>query len=161
MTARRRPDGVGRGAWARGDRLTLVARPGESAITPGIEQALRDGIERGFEGDLPATAAGAERFIVRAAGIDAGVIVLRRDVPHPGAATFVAIAIDPEERGHSLGARALFAAERRLARDGIGALYARVPRGNGRGLYFVLRCGYAPASPPVTDGATWFRRADA
>jgi hypothetical protein len=40
----------------------------------------------------------------------------------------------------------------------VRAFYARVPRMNGRGLYFMLRCGYAPLlRPPVEDGGTWFR----
>ncbi len=40
---------------------------------------------------------------------------------------------------------------------------ATVPRTNGRGLYFMLRCGYAPllAAPAGADceGVTWFERA--
>ncbi len=45
---------VSEGAWARGRGVTLVPlAPGEP-LTPGIEQALRDGLERGYEGEPPA-----------------------------------------------------------------------------------------------------------
>src|SRR5439155_9729490 len=68
-------------------------------------------------------------------------------------------AIAAAERGHAYGARALFVTERRLARDGVRDYYARVSRTNEHGLYFMLRCGYAPVPPLRDDGATWFRRA--
>ena len=53
--------------------------------------------------------------------------------------------------------------ERRLKRNGIDRVIARVPRGNGRGLYFMLRVGYTPLppeeTPPGDDGdVTWFAR---
>ena len=149
---------VSRGTWARGFGVTLVASDGPAG--DGVTQALRDGIERGYGGELPSFPGGAERLFVRVGGSTVGLLALQRDCPRPGAATFLAVAIDPGRRGHSYGASAMLAAERRLRRDGVDDCYARVPRSNGRGLYFMLRCGYAPMRhPPVDDGAAWFRRA--
>ena len=84
----------------------------------------------------------------------------------PGVGARIAGGVDPLRRGSAVGARALIAAERRLAREGAGELVTRVPKTNGRGLYFMLRAGYSPvtdidwASSP-DDGATWFRRISA
>ncbi len=78
---------------------------------------------------------------MRTGGATVGLLALRRDLPAPGAATVVAVAIDPARRGHDLGARALQVAERRLQREGLRECFARVPRNNGRGLYFMLRAG--------------------
>jgi hypothetical protein len=58
--------------------------------------------------------------------------------------------------------RALLLAERALAAEGASRCYALVPRTNGRGLYFMLRCGYAPVlgAPPavIESDVTWFVR---
>lgn len=160
------------GLWARGGGVSLRRRerpfthsindgpsdgPNE-ALSDGLARALRDGIERGHERALPTTT-DVEWFEVRAGGATVGLLALRRDVPAASAVTVVAVAIEPARRGHDLGARALQIAERRLWREGLRECYARVPRSNGRGLYFMLRAGYAPLTPPVEDGATWFRRA--
>ena len=77
-------------------------------------------------------------------------------MPEPDAVT-IGVAIAPEARGRSIGVRAVFAAERRLRREGVRAFHARAPRGNGHGLYFWLRVGYVPARGiDRGDGATWF-----
>ena len=52
---------------------------------------------------------------------------------------------------------AVFAAERRLRRDGVRAFQASAPRTNGHGMYFWLRVGYVPLrGDDRDDGATWF-----
>ena len=151
--------------WARGSGVSLrrCERPLNDSFndwpSDGLARALRDGVERGHEGALPTPPPDVEWFEVRAGGATVGLLALRRDAPVPGAATVVAVAIEPARRGHDFGARALQIAERRLRREGLRECYARVPRSNGRGLYFMLRAGYAPLTPPVEDGATWFRRA--
>ena len=146
------------GTWARGFGVALVASDGPAG--DGVTQALRDGIERGYGGDLPPFPGGAQRLSVRVNGSTVGLLALQRDCPWPGAATFLAVAIERDRRGHGYGASAMLAAQRRLRRDGVDDCYARLPRTNGRGLYFMLRCGYAPMQhPPVDDGAAWFRRA--
>jgi GNAT superfamily N-acetyltransferase len=152
--------------WARNDGVTLLR---DDALDPaahdGLRQALADGVERGLT-EAPELPPDVERYAVRVGGETVGVLGLRRECPGPGLVALAAVAIDPLMRGASLGVRALVAAERRLARDGDGELVARVPRTNGRGLYFMLRAGYAPArdvggAPIPDDGATWFRRAEA
>jgi GNAT superfamily N-acetyltransferase len=157
MTAVR---GARGGAWARGHGVTLV--PFDGALSEGLAQALRDGVERGYEGDPPAAPPGTVCMAVRAAGTKVGLLAFALDSPSEGAVTVQAIAIDPEQRGNAYGTYALVVAERRLRRDGVDAFFARVPRTNGRGLYFMLRAGYAPITPPAApsddDGATWFRR---
>ncbi|HJM90255.1 MAG TPA: GNAT family N-acetyltransferase [Dehalococcoidia bacterium] len=156
MTASGRVRG---GVWARGHGVTLS--PFDGALSDGLAQALRDGVERGYEGDLPASPPGTVCMVVRVDGADVGLLAFEVDLPLEGAATVHAIAIDPDQRGHAYGTHALFAAERRLRRDGADAFFARVPRTNGRGLYFMLRASYAPITAPAAlpdDDATWFRR---
>lgn len=147
-------------AWARGLRLSL--RPWDGTLTPGVERALRDGIARGHDGPLPQPAPGTRCFAVREEGHTSGLLAVRDGCPHAGAATVVAIAIDPQHRGRAAGARALLVAERRLRREGVREFFALVPRGNGRGLYFMLRAGYVPSGAPASghgvDAATWFQR---
>jgi GNAT superfamily N-acetyltransferase len=145
-------------AWARGFGVALYAMDRGDLDAPGIERALRDGVERGYDGELPAAPEHIECFAIRKGGAVVGVLAFVRDLPRAGQVTIWGVAIAPPERGHAYGARALFAAERRLRREGMRELLARVPRTNGRGLYFMLRCGYAPVVAPVEDGATWFRR---
>ncbi|MBX7112117.1 MAG: GNAT family N-acetyltransferase [Dehalococcoidia bacterium] len=143
--------------WARGFGVTVRPLVRADLEDPGIQRALRDGIERNFEGDLPPGQPAAECYAILARQVLVGTLTLRRDVPCAGAVVFDCVAIVPAHRGHAYGARALMAAERRLR---AAAYFARVPRTNGRGLYFMLRCGYAPAAPPAEPdgGATWFRR---
>lgn len=151
---------VSRGAWARGFGVALVASDGPAG--DGVTQALRDGVERGYEGELPAAPPGTICMTVRVDGAEVGLLAFELDQPSDGAVTVHAVAIEAEQRGNDYGARALLVAERRLRRDGAGVFFARVPRTNGRGLYFMLRAGYAPDAPAdaarADDGATWFRR---
>jgi GNAT superfamily N-acetyltransferase len=145
--------------WARGDGVNLRAATADDLADTGVQRALHDGIERGYLGVVPEFPAGSECYAIVVGAERVGVIAFTRD----GERTTVhALAIVPEQRGHTYGARALLAAERRLARDGAHEFLARVPRGNGHGLYFMLRCGYAPIiPPPLEDGTTWFRRSEA
>jgi GNAT superfamily N-acetyltransferase len=148
-------------AWARGDGVTLRAATADDLADAGVQQALRDGIERNYLGVVPAFPVGSEAYTILGGTERVGMIAFTRDSGR-GTATVHALAIVPEQRGHTYGARALLAAERRLARDGAREFLARVPRGNGHGLYFMLRCGYAPIiPPPLEDGTTWFRRSEA
>lgn len=144
--------------WARGFGVVLRATTLDAALAacPTIEQALRDGVGRSYDGPLPELEPGTACFIVRAGGEHAGLLTVRRDHPAEGTAT-VGVAIVPERRGGSLGIRAVFAAERRLRRDGIRAFQASAPRTNGHGMYFWLRVGYVPLrGDDRGDGATWF-----
>ena len=156
--------------WARGLGVTLLRTTLEAALaaeqgfadgfTEGLARALRDGVERGYEGPLPAAPPGAECYLVRAGGAPVGLLALERAHPAAGAATLHGVAIAPGQRGHEYGSRAVLAAERRLRREGVRDFYARSPRGNGRGLYFWLHAGYAPLPrPPLgEDGTTWLRQ---
>lgn len=152
---------IGRGGvWARGNGVTLS--PFTGPLSEGFARALRDGVERGYEGQLPAAPPGTICMTVRVDGAEVGLLAFELDQPSDGAVTVHAVAIEAEQRGNDYGARALLVAERRLRRDGAGVFFARVPRTNGRGLYFMLRAGYAPDAPAdaarADDGATWFRR---
>ena len=145
--------------WARGEGLALTPAA-ELPRSAGIERAVRDGIARRYAGPLPPPPAGTRRYLVRADGRTVGVLGIAGG-PGPRAATFAGVAIDSAHRGRQLGVRAARVAERRLRREGVRAFLARAPRGNGRGLYFWLRAGFAPApSPHADDDATWFRLPD-
>lgn len=145
--------------WARSDGVVLRAANPEDLADPGIERALRDGIERGYLGPVPELPDGCECYAILAGALRVGVIAFTREAD---IVTVHQLAIVPEQRGHAYAAHALLAVERRLERDGVRDFLARVPRGNGHGLYFMLRCGYAPIIPPPReDGATWFRRSEA
>ena len=153
--------------WARHRGVALVSAQGVPGDA-GIAHALADGLERGYSGELPTLdVPDAEFFAVRAGGATVGLLGVAQGSPTEDAATFVVIAIAPQQRGHAYGARALLAAERRLRREGVRDFYAVVPRSNGRGLYFLLRAGYSP-SPGQPEraqpwdceiGLTWFRAA--
>lgn len=146
-------------AWARFEDVSLVPSPPiDLEDHPELRQALADGIERGFEGDLPPFPEQAESYLLRAGASDVGLMAVIRDCPTPGSAAVVALAIAPDERGSAYATKALLAAERRLQRDGVERIVTRVPRTNGRGLYFMLRVGFTPVSDPPDDGATWFSR---
>ena len=151
-----RQDGRRGGVWARGDGVTLA--PFSGALDAGLERALRDGVERGYEGPVPAAPPDATCMIVRAEGQRVGLLAFVTGVPAPDAATVYAVAVDPDRRGNDYGTRVLLAMERRLRREGVSTFYSRVPRGNGRGLYFMLRAGYSPVASPLDDGASWFLR---
>lgn len=158
-----------RTAWASGFGVTLVdVRDAARAALledPGIRQALLDGLDRGLSGDPPEIPQTAEVFALRegrrTTGPADGLVAVARDVPQSGEATLIAIAIAPASRGRALATKALLLAERRLIEEGVTRLFARVPRNNGRGLYYMLRCGFTPvtdAAPRDGGDATWFAR---
>jgi len=147
------------GVWARFEDVSIVgARQFEIAAHPSLRQAIADGIERGFDGELPSLPDEAEVYLLRAGGEDIGLTALVRDCPDPGSVAVVALAIDPDARGNAFATKALLALERRLRRDGVERVVTRVPRTNGRGLYFMLRVGYTPLPPVSVGDATWFTR---
>ncbi len=152
------------GVWARGLGISLVAADASSILgNPSLHRALADGIEHAFDGPLHEFPDDVEWFIVRERSEDVGVAVVQRDAPVAGEASLWAVAIAPEHRGRATATKAILVIERRLKRDGIDRVIARVPRGNGRGLYFMLRVGYTPLPPEQTpsgdDGdVTWFAR---
>ena len=142
--------------WARGEGVTLVAAdaPPEDE---GVAQAVREGVARSHRGEVEPPLAGTRLYHVRTEGETVGVLGI---APGPGArtVTFSGVAIAPERRGRAIAVRAVRIAERRLRREGVRGFYGRAPRGNGRGLYFWLRAGYAPLrSLRPEDDATWFR----
>lgn len=156
-------------AWAREGDLLLRAATAADLASDGVQRALRDNVERNYDGDPPPFPDGLACCAIEADGALVGIIGFRCDVPSAGAMTVDVIAIVPGERGHAYGTRALLLVEERVAREGIVEAYARVPRGNGHGMYFMLRCGYAPIREGAADGlggaedawgagVTWFRR---
>lgn len=156
--------------WASNLGVTLVAARGHAReallADPGIRQALLDGVDRGLSGDPPALPDAAAVYALRrgrwTTGIPDGVVVVTRDCPRRGEVALLAVAIAPASRGQSLATKALLLAERRLLEEGASRVLARVPRTNGRGLYFMLRCGFTPVSSDdvtaSTGEATWFAR---
>lgn len=150
--------GLSGGAWAQLEGVGLVEVAAEELDSEGLRQAMLDGIERGFEGDTPELPEGAERYAVRAEGETVGLLAVKRDCPSDGDAAVLVVAIEPASRGHAYGTKALLAAERRLLSDGAGRVLVRVPRTNGRGLYFMLRAGFTPSAGPDGPEATWFVR---
>lgn len=152
------------GPWARGFGIALVATDQATALAdPSLHRALADGIAYGHDGSLPAFPGDAGWYLVREGGATAGVAVIRRHAPQQGEAELHAIAIAPGHRGRATGTKAMLLIERRLAREGIHRVIARVPRTNGRGLYFMLRAGYTPLPraevlPGESDDVTWFAR---
>ena len=146
------------GGWARFEGVGLVAAEAAALDVAGLRQAYIDGIERGFEGDAPELPEGVERYAVRVAGETVGLLAVMRDCPSEGDAAVLAVAIAPAFRGHASGTKALLAAERRLLRDGVRRVLVRVPRTNGRGLYFMLRAGFTPSAGFDGPDATWFVR---
>ena len=155
----------GSGVWARGLGVALVRSSEPSApLSPELEQAARDGVERGYDGPLPEVPPGSVCLLVRVGGETVGLLGYELDTPRPGAGMLHGVAIAPEHRGREYGSRAVLVAARRLRREGVGSIYARAPRGNGRGLYFWLHVGFAPVrgrDGDEDDGTTWFRRAEA
>ena len=149
--------------WARGHGLSIVPTTAAAALAdPALHRALADGVEYGYAGPLPDLPADATWFLVREGRADVGVAVLQRDVPRAGTAALLALAIAPDHRGRATATKAILVIERRLAREGVTRLIARVPRTNGRGLYFLLRVGYTPIdpadAPASSDDVTWFAR---
>ena len=137
--------------WARAEGVSLHELDAVPEA-PALRRALADGVARGYDGPLPELPSSAALLLVRAEGADVGLLAVALG-PGEAAATLLAVAVAHEARGRSLGLRAVLAAERRLARDGVDELYASVPRGNGRGVYFWLRAGYRPLSAPPAGSA--------
>lgn len=156
--------------WASGLGVTLVEVHGaerDSLLADaGIRQALLDGVDRGLAGDPPAIPEFAAVYALRegrrTTGAADGIVVITRDYPMAGEVTLLAIAIAPASRGRALATKALLLAERRLIEEGAERVLARVPRTNGRGLYYMLRCGFVPitgaGAPAEAGDATWFVR---
>ncbi len=138
-------------AWSEAEGVSLHQADALPDSAP-LRRALADGVARGYDGPLPPRPTGATLLLVREESETAGVLVL---TPGPGksAATVLAVAVAPERRGRAVGLRAVLAAERRLGREGSQAVYASVPRRNGRGVYFWLRAGYRPLLEPPEGGA--------
>lgn len=147
-----------RGTWTRGLGVTLVHADFASlAASGGIRRGLLDGIERGLEDRTVEAPADATTFAIRAGGETVGVLAAR-DASDGALVEVLALAIAPEHRGHAYGTRALLAAERRWLRNGATGVLVRVPASNGRGLYWMLRCGFTPLPRQPEAGATWFAR---
>ena len=147
------------GTWTRGLGVSLVhANFAALAADDGIRRGLLDGIERGLDDRVVDPPEGAQTFAIRAAGVTVGMLAAAADAPGPGGVTVLALAIAPDHRGHAFGSRALLAAERRWLRDGASRVHVRVPATNGRGLYWMLRCGFTPLLQQPEIGATWFAR---
>jgi len=156
--------GVSGGVWARGLGISLVRTDSASVLDdPTLVRALSDGIAHGYEGALHEFPAAAEWYLLREARVDVGVAVVLPCAPHDHEAELFAVAIAPEHRGRATASKALLVIERRLRRDGITRMLARVPRTNGHGLYFMLRVGYTPVPPEQVPAGevgdvTWFAR---
>ncbi len=147
--------------WARGEGIMLRLATADDLDDAGVVQGLRDMVERGYAVELASVPEGAVWYAIENdRSVVVGVMCIELGAPASGAACLHVLAIAPGERGHAHGGWTLFAAEARLAREGIDDWYARVPRQNGHGMYFMLRCGYAPVASmaSVGDGVTWFRR---
>lgn len=150
--------------WTKALGVALVETTAEAvASDPALLRALTDGIERSADAAMPELGPGVEWYLVREGKTTAGVAVVQRDCPRPGEASLLAVAVSREARGRACATKALLAAERRLLADGVTRMLARVPRTNGRGLYFMLRAGFTPVPaderPDDCGDATWFARA--
>ena len=97
-------------ALARGRGIALYPLDVNEPLSEGLARALRDGIERGYAGETPALPREASGFTIVAAGVEVGVLALRAEWPSAGEVTVVALAIEPEARGHSYAARSRSAA---------------------------------------------------
>ncbi|MCK9495578.1 MAG: GNAT family N-acetyltransferase [Dehalococcoidia bacterium] len=134
------------------------------AAQPALVRALTDGHDRAAAPAMPEDAESlGEWFEMREGGETVGVALVRRDCPKPGQAALLAVATAREVRGRATSTKTVLAAERKLAAEGYSPMFVRVPRTNGRGLYFMLRCGFTPVPAlerPASDGgdATWFGR---
>ena len=150
------------GVWARSQGVSICATEHlDVEARPTLRQALADGIERGFEGKLPSLPENAECYRLRANSADVGALVLIPAYPTLNDVTLFALVIDSEWRGNAFATKALLATERRLLREGKKRLVARVPRTNGRGLYFMLRAGFTPMIDASPNDTTWFIRGGA
>ncbi len=148
------------GLWTRGQGIRLV-RADFAALTADeeIRRALLDGIDRRLEDEpLPELPAEAISYAIRVGGQTVGVLSALEGERAAGDVRVLALAVAPSQRGHAYAARALLTAERRWLRDGAARVLVRVPATNGRGLYYLLRCGFTPLPEQPEPGATWFAR---
>ena len=148
--------------WTRHLGIVLVPVDAASVVAqPVLLRALTDGFDRAAEPVMPGPASG-DWFEVREGGQTVGVVLVRRDHPEPGQAALLAVATVREARGRATSTKAVLAVERKLAAEGYRPLLVRVPRTNGRGLYFMLRCGFTPVPaalrPDDSGDVTWFAR---
>jgi GNAT superfamily N-acetyltransferase len=146
--------------WARANGVTLTSITRDAIeVDPWLRRALADGVKRGIEPDIELPR-DVEWYAIREQRRTVGVLAVRRDYPASGAAALLAVAVAPEHRGRAAGTKAVLAAERKLRSEGYAPVRARVPRTNGRGLYFMLRCGFSPLAdrPDDAGDATWFGR---
>lgn len=150
--------------WTRYLGVSLVhSDAARVASQPELVRALTDGHDRAAQ---PAMPEGAETlgdwFEVREGRETVGVALVRRDCPKLGQAALLAVATVREARGRAASTKTVLAAERKLAAEGYAPMLVLVPRTNGRGLYFMLRCGFTPvpagARPEDPGDATWFAR---
>lgn len=133
-----------------------------------MQRAITDGVDRAPEASTPTWPDGVEAFAIiddsATAPAPVGLLGVAHDVPTPGDAAVVVLAITRAARGRAAGMRALLVAAARLDRASAHEVWACVPRTNGHGLYFMLRAGFAPVSAATTPAgnrypeATWFRR---
>lgn len=154
-------EGARGGVWTRYLGVSLVRSDAERiAARPALVRALTDGEDRAAAAVMPE--ADGEWFEIREGGETVGVALVRRDCPKPGQAALLAVATARESRGRATSTKTVIAAEERLAAEGYAPMLVRVPRTNGRGLYFMLRCGFTPVPAehrPHDEGdATWFAR---
>lgn len=161
MSTERSGETARSGVWTRYLGVSLVhSDAARVAAQPALLRALTDGVERSDEPRMPD--ADGEWFEVREGGETVGVALVRRDCPKPGQAALLAVATAREARGRATSTKTVLAAERKLATEGFAPMVVRVPRTNGRGLYFMLRCGFTPvpsgARPEDPGDATWFAR---
>lgn len=150
-------------AWTRYLGVSLIPTTPEAVgAAPALVRALTDGWDRAGEAMLPEAPPGAQWYRIRERRADVGVAIVLPGCPRPGESALLAVAVSREARGRACATKALLAAERRLLADGASRMLTRVPRTNGRGLYFMLRAGFTPvpaAERPDDPGdATWFSR---
>lgn len=149
------------GVWTRYLGVSLVHVPASRiAEQPALVRALTDGWDRSAASEMPEVE--GDWLEVREGRETVGVALVRRDCPRRGQAALLAVGTAREARGRAVSTKTVLAAERKLASEGFAPLLVRVPRTNGRGLYFMLRCGFTPVPaghrPDDEGDATWFAR---
>ncbi|MDA0300899.1 MAG: GNAT family N-acetyltransferase [Chloroflexi bacterium] len=162
MSVARPRTAASRGVWTRHLGVSLVAVDRERiAAQPAVARALTDGVERSWEAVMPPETPG-QWYEARERGATVGVAFVRRDYPAAGQGALLAVATAPEARGRAVSTKVVLAVERKLDAEGYAPMLVRVPRTNGRGLYFMLRCGFTPVPgdhrPEDPGDATWFAR---
>lgn len=149
--------------WTRYLGVSLVRTTQEEvAADASLVRGLTDGWDRAAELALPEAPASAEWYRIRERGTDVGVAIVQRNCPRKGEGALLAVSVAREARGRACATKALLAAERRLLADGASRMLVRVPRTNGRGMYFALRAGFTPVPvgerPDDPGDATWHSR---